>query len=245
MKTIGSKVHLKEVAERLQRVYASGGTEKLFLTINSEVLSKKIRFPVLEYFSKELMEFIPKKNVIKLCDDIVHADEIGSYVIAGKILQVLSEENSSLAFRKAEEYIIKGDKWYVCDIIGERVFGNALLLQPSTTISLMKKLAAHKVNWMVRSVGVATHYATKKGLEKEYCRQMFDILLSLSGSTDFHTKKGIGWAAKTIAKFHPDIIERNNKILNSPQTKQWFRSKVKMGLGRAEYMKQKLQKKNG
>jgi hypothetical protein len=63
---------------------------------------------------------------------------------------------------------------------------------------------------------------------------MFRVLLSLSTTTDFHTKKGVGWAATTVAKFHPDIIARYDEhIQTSADIKQWFKTKLKIGAGRA------------
>lgn len=75
---------------------------------------------------------------------------------------------------------------------------------------------------------------SKKGLKKQYAGGMFLLLLSLSHTTDFHTKKGIGWAAKTVAKFHPDIIEQHREQLETDASiKQWFKTKISIGLGRS------------
>ena len=82
---------------------------------------------------------------------------------------------------------------------------------------------------------MATHYAVKKGLEKEYVEQMFELLLSLATTTDFHTKKGVGWAVKTVAKFHPEIISKYQEQIDADgNVKQWFRTKIKIGLGRTQ-----------
>jgi 3-methyladenine DNA glycosylase AlkD len=112
--------------------------------------------------------------------------------------------------------------------------GHALLTEPKKTIPVFKKLSRHNNAWMVRCVGVATHYAVKKGLQKTYSERMFQILLSLADSKEFHIKKGIGWAAKTVSKFHPDIIHIYKKDINeNPEVKQWFKTKIKIGLGRS------------
>jgi 3-methyladenine DNA glycosylase AlkD len=111
--------------------------------------------------------------------------------------------------------------------------GHALLTVPDATLPVLQRLSQHEDKWIVRSVGVATHYAVKKGLKKKYAEEMFRILLSQASTTEFHTKKGIGWAAKTIAKFHPDIIARyEQQVSNDPTIKQWFKSKIKIGLSR-------------
>lgn len=108
------------------------------------------------------------------------------------------------------------------------------MTEPVKTLPLLKKLAGDENKWLVRCVGVAAHYAIKKGLKKQYVDEMFVLLLSLCNTTDFHTKKGIGWAAKTSAKFHPDIIAKYQlHIERDERVKQWFKTKIKIGLGRS------------
>ncbi len=203
-------------------------TEKLVDT----VLAQKVRFPLLEFSAKQLYSAIPYHQHILLLDSIIAHKTIGGNVIAGIILQLRLKVDFSASLNKAVEYIIAGDEWYVCDIIGERVMGYALLTMPEKTIPFLKKCTKHANKWIVRCVGVATHYAVKKGLKKAYVEEMFRLLLSLSHLTEFHTVKGVGWAAKTIAKFHPDIISRYEMQINSETTRQWFHTKIKIGLGR-------------
>jgi hypothetical protein len=233
LESITHKTELKKIADDLADQFVT--SDKAVAYIHKSVLKKKVKFPLLEYFTCLLFEFIPKKDRIKFLDQITALDEIGSYTIAGKFLQLMYDEQSTAqSFRKAEEYVIKADKWYACDIIGERVFGHALLTNPAKTLPHLKKLASHKDKWMVRTIGVATHYAVKKGLTKTYTEKVFVDLLALSNNTDFHTKKGIGWAAKTTAKFYPDLIKKYHKhIYDNSEVKQWFKTKIKIGLGRA------------
>jgi 3-methyladenine DNA glycosylase AlkD len=168
---------------------------------------------------------------LAVLDRVISLDEIGSYVLAGKILQLRLESNYKQSLSKAVDYIIKGDKWYACDIISERVMGHSLLTTPAKTIPILKKLALNENKWIIRSVGVTAHYAVKKGLSYSNCEKVFKLLLEHSGTTDFHTKKGIGWGAKTTAKFHPEIISKNSdKIYGDTEVKQWFKTKIKIGL---------------
>lgn len=187
---------------------------------------------MLEHAGKILYDDIPVKERITVLDKIISLREVGSYVLAGIILQLGSEKHFKRSIDKAMEYIIAGDEWYVCDIIGERVMGHALLRQPGKTLPALRKMATHDSKWIVRSIGVAGHYAIKKGLEKKYVEEMFLLLLSLGNTTELHTKKGIGWAAKTTAKFYPDIIMKYSAEIEG--TKQWFKTKVKIGLSRKE-----------
>lgn len=158
---------------------------------------------------------------------------IGVNVIAAMVLQDTLRLDFYSSLQKAQEYILLGDAWYVCDIIGERVPGYALLKYPEETLPLLEKMSKDQKVWIVRSVVVAGHYAVKKGLDKIYSERLFQILLRCSEAKDFHVKKGIGWAAKTVAKFHPDIITKYQNQIDSDDTKQWFRTKVKIGLSRS------------
>ncbi len=205
--------------------------EKFIRSVHTGLLRKKIKFPVLEYAAGLLLNTVPDKKQLSFLDKIISLDEIGSYVLAGKILQLRAEKYYSESINKACEYIISGDKWYSCDIISERVMGFSLLKYPIKTIPILRKLALNKNKWIVRSVGVAAHYAVKKGLDKNHTEKVFLLLIENAVTTDFHTKKGIGWGAKTIAKFHPELIKKHHdRIYKDPEVKQWFKTKIKIGL---------------
>ena len=86
---------------------------------------------------------------------------------------------------------------------------------------------------MVRSLGAGAHNAVKNELRKHVVKELFSILMTHSDSTDYQIKRGVGWAAKTIAKFHQDIIQEfMSEIDDKDQTGRWFQSKVEMGLKR-------------
>lgn len=235
MKIINSKKELGVYVQHAINVYQEDGADAFAGVLHEQILKKKVRFPVLEYAARELYHTLPKKQIIPVTDKIVALDETGSYVLAGILLQCMLDTNHKRSIDKAVAYIIQGNEWYVCDIVGERVMGHALLTMPEQTLPLLKKLAKHEDKWIVRCTGVATHYAIKKGLKKQYVAEMFRLLLSLSNTTDFHTKKGIGWAAKTTAKFHPDIVAQYAaQVATDPEVKQWFKTKIKIGLGRSD-----------
>ncbi|HYD20036.1 MAG TPA: DNA alkylation repair protein [Flavipsychrobacter sp.] len=230
MKITSSKAAVADITGNLLETYRLYGAEVFVAELHKLVLKQKVRFPVLEHSAMMLYQAIPAKKLLPLTDKIISLHEIGSYVYAGIILQEHLDTDLKAAISKAMEYIIEGDEWYVCDIIGERVMGYALLTKPGLTIPLLKQMTTHESKWIVRCVGVATHYAVKKGLKKEYVETMFQILLSQAQATEFHTKTGIGWGAKTVAKFHPGIISKHKEQIAG--TKQWFKTKVDIGLSR-------------
>lgn len=233
MSILSSKNTINSILPQLEAAYRKS-EKALIAELKEKILGQKIRFPLLEYLANKLAELIPAKEQPAITDQLVALDEVGSYVIAGMVLQLRLKKHFEESVKKAQEYIIAGDKWYVCDIVGERVIGHALLTQPLKTIPLLKKMAKHDNSWIVRCIGVATHYAIKKGLPGKDAEEVFKLLISLSDTTDFHTKKGIGWAAKTTAKYYPGIIKHYQKQLeNDPEVRQWFKTKVRIGLGRA------------
>ncbi|HLP12707.1 MAG TPA: DNA alkylation repair protein [Flavobacteriales bacterium] len=230
---ISAKSIIKPITESCLAVYHKKGVDALVKTIYTELLTPKIRFPLLEYATHLLCDEIPQKQQLIACQQLIQYRTIGGNVMAGIVLQKYAEKNLRHAFSLAIEYILVGNEWYCCDIIAERVMGAALLKEPENTIALLKKLAKHKADFAVRSIGVATHYAVKKGLKKIHVEEMFNLLLLLANASEFHTKTGIGWGAKTCAKFHPDIIKKyRDEINDEEKTKQWFRTKVNIGLGR-------------
>lgn len=235
MSIITSKLVVKSIIDKGLEKYDTGIEKNFIQYLHKELLQKKVKYPVLEYATQLLFERISFNEQIKILDAIMHLHENGSSVIVGKMLQFRLDKGIPAAIEKACEYIILDDVWYACDTIGERVMGHALLTQPEKTIPILKRLAGHENKWLVRSVGVATHYATKKGLKKIFADEMFLLLFSLAHVTEFHTKTGIGWGAKTIVKFHPDIYKKyKSKIEESKTVRPWFKTKIKIGLGRSE-----------
>ncbi len=88
---------------------------------------------------------------------------------------------------------------------------------------------------MQRAVGIATHYATKKGLRQEDVALLFNLLLPLAISRQMHVKKGVGWAFKTIAKFHPELVRpRLDGVLADTAVTPWCKNKLKIGLSMAD-----------
>ncbi|MCD6010688.1 MAG: alkylation repair protein [Flavipsychrobacter sp.] len=230
---ITSKAEASPLVVRALTTYHYSGRDAFIRAVHDTILKRKIRYPILEYMAQEFYDSITEIDLINIADGIIALQQNGSEVIAGKMLQLRLDEHYEECINKAAEYIMLGSNWLPCDTMGERVFGHALFTDPKKTIPVLKRLAKHENKWIVRSVGVAVHYAVKKGLMKAGAEEMFRLLLSLADTTDFHTKKGIGWAAKTTAKFHPDIIMKYTVQLEQPEIKQWFKTKIKIGSGRA------------
>ncbi len=230
-----------EIRNRLSKCLLESDLDDLasfVKALHAEILVRKVKFPHLEFCGERLFESIPENKQVRLCILIDKLDTIGGNVITATILKLRLPKHFLESLEVSTRFIARSKDWYVTDIIGERVFGNAILTNPSRAIEYLKSLSQHPVNWVVRSIGPGVHFAIKRGANEEVVSEMFNLLLSLASATDYHIKTGIGWAAKTTAKFHPGIIEKYEKeIQNKDSVGQWFRGKVKIGLSRNQYAK--------
>lgn len=238
MRLISRKSEIKEILEHCFFEYNSKGLEKFVYAIHSLILSNKVKFPILEYCGETIYKILPENQHILFCDKIQSLKTEGGNVLLGIMLQKRLDIDFTQAMEKATAYVADADIWYVCDIIGERVYGVSLLHQPEKTIPKLIKLSKHNTNWVVRALGAGTHYAVKKGLNKNDVKRMFELLLSMANAKDKEIKQGVGWAAKTTAWFHPDIIELyKTDIENTEEVAHWFRKKIEIGLNRNNYAK--------
>lgn len=238
MRKITRKSEIKEIVEKCINKYRLEGLESCVKEVNETILSNRVKFPLLEFCAETLYEELAEEEHISFCDKIEALKTEGGNVLLGKILQKRLPNHFEESIQRAVAYIANADTWYVCDIIGERVFGYSLLHEPVKTIPEIKKLSNHETNWVIRSLGAGTHYAIKKGLGKKDVETMFNILLSMANTKDKEIRQGVGWAAKTTAKFHPEIIDfYKSKIENTEEVANWFRKKIEIGLTRYNYAK--------
>lgn len=240
MESITRKPIIKAFVEHSLDEYKKHGFEALIDQLCEDILYKKVKFPLLEYAAHLYFENIEDEFQLIFCDLLESKKLEGGNVILGIMLQQRLEFHYSTSITKTVEYVSGADIWYVCDIIGERVFGHALLHHFPKAILDYKKLVKHDSHWVIRSMGAGAHLSIKWGLEKDQVREVFKILLKAASLKDKEIRQGIGWAAKTTAKFHPEIIQEFRKqIDNEELVANWFRTKVRIGLERHEYLKNK------
>lgn len=235
MDTITRKSDLKLILENCSDLYQSEGLDSLVDGVFQQVLSLKVKFPLLEYAASEFFELIPEDEHLVFCDAIESLNTIGGNVILGIILQKRLKKHFEESFQKAAQYISNSEEWYVSDLIGERVFGYGLLTDSEKALPLIRSYAFHENNMVQRSTGAGMHYAIKKGLKKEFAKPVFELLLSKASIRDYQAKRGIGWAAKTMSKFHPDLVNQYSDQITAKATGQWFRTKVNIGLARYKH----------
>ena len=150
----------------------------------------KVKFPLLEFCAHELSRFIPSNEQVSFCDKVHALKTEGGNVILGIMLQNRLSFFYNESIAKAVDYISVADIWYVCDIIGERVFGFALLNYTEKTILSVRTLSLHNSNWVIRSLGAGIHYAIKKGLDKEFVKILFRLLLTMAKTNDKEIRQG-------------------------------------------------------
>lgn len=232
------KSDVYELLEPCILAYHQNGISASVDHFSKRILNRRVKFPLLEFCAHQLSENIHENEQLSFCDQIEALKTEGGNVILGIMLQNRLKNHFQESIEKATEYTSKADIWYVCDLIGERVFGHALLHHPAKTIQQLHKLSNHPKNWVVRSIGAGIHYAVKKGMDQKNTTSTFLILLSKANSKDKEIRQGIGWAAKTTARFHPTIIEQYHLEINDQEkVANWFRKKISIGLERHQYAK--------
>lgn len=227
IKTITAKFVVNEDIESISIICKRADISLMADWLDLHYLMHKVKFPILEYLTSFFYEKLSESQLIALLDEIIFRDRIGSYVVAGKALQMHYDQNPELVLRKVKEYMILGDKWYSCDLMGERVFGHAMLIDFENVFPAIKKASMHESIWVVRAVGTGIHYATKKGLHAAAVEDLFDLLCEQRHRMEFHVKKGMGWAVKTVCKFYPEMVRSKKSIW--ADAAQWFLTKIDKG----------------
>lgn len=177
------------------------------------ILDQKVSFVKLDLLGEEIgkaavgMSEIKRERLLKLCDEIIEYDAMGGYVIVGQALNWLLATDYEKVMKKTREYIIAGDVWYVCDILGERSYGMALIKYFDQSIPWMKNFLEDENLWVKRSVGVAIHFFSKRVPdESAKTKRLLKLVEPYMEVKQKDVVKGIGWGLKTIGKYHPDLL---------------------------------------
>lgn len=226
---LNRKIVTTDLAPRLLQAYQTD-RPNFWQRLDTEVLARKIRFPLLEYLGELLFAGIPSAAHFEFCDQLFARHTIGGNVLIGTILRLHLPDSLDFCLDKTKDYLIEGDVWYVCDILSERVPGRALLQDFDRTFERFQTDFIHHENgWIRRSPGVAAHLAVKRGLAAPQVERYLDWALSLGNSTDDYIRTGIGWSVKTVARFHGDLI-RSKNVLDNPDIGSWMKRKIEIGL---------------
>lgn len=239
IKTYTRKADLNPIIEKCLNTYQQKGVVAFFDQFQREILVHRVKFPLLEYTAKTVFKVMPFADQDELIRLIIAHKTIGGNVIIGILLQLQLSKDFVYAFETARAAIADADEWYVCDIIGERVFGVGLLINFDESLTYYRKFGGDESFWVRRSLGAGGHYAIKKGLSAADTEKLFLLLVDLSDTQNQQVKQGVGWAAKTTAKFHPQIIEKYQHLIQPNKVPNWFLKKIEIGLNRHAYAARK------
>ena len=231
--TITRKSDIKPLIAAAQAHYAPGDPTELANWCLSHILCHRVKFPLLEYTAVQFSTFLPRQEQHTFITALFGRAEHGSSVIIGKLLQLWLPDDLSGAFDLASQTITSGDTWYHCDHIGERVYGHGLLTQTKEALPLLTNTLKNGDEWNQRAVGVAAHYSTKKGLEVEKVTAVLNLLLTRANTNSYEVQRGVGWGLKTIAKFHPDLMQATLGKLPPSAIATPIRRKIETGLATA------------
>ena len=181
----------------------------IFSDLFKPILEKKCPFSKLDLIGRNLGLNLKDKPelLIKGFDILIESNKMGSYVIVSQGLSQLMPENIDLIMEKSRQYMTYGDKWYVCDIFGERSIGMSLVNHFDITLPWIEKYLQDENKWIRRSAGVSIHFFSKRILDrKERTLILLNILEPHIEEKQIDIVKGIGWGLKTIGKYHPEVL---------------------------------------
>ena len=201
-----------------------------YTMLDERLLQQRISFPHLEFVGAECYRELGPEAALELAEWLVERNAMGGYVIAAMVLQLHLPVDRPLSWERCADYMVRGNEWYTCDILAERVFGQSLLQAFEPTVANLEQCQQHPNDWVQRSVGVAVHLAAKRAIDTTQARRLMDLCMKQATSKSFHVKKGCGWGIETIAKFFPEVAEDYRvAILDDPRVNAWNKWKLKMG----------------
>ncbi|MGC1122987.1 MAG: DNA alkylation repair protein [Candidatus Methanofastidiosia archaeon] len=175
------------------------------------VLDEKCPFSRLDLLGKRIGQagVDEHEKFLAAFDEITEYNAMGSYVIVGQALIWFLPSHLESVMKKSREYIIKGDTWYVCDIIGERSLGYAVVNHFDEILPWLERFLNDENRWVKRSAGVAIHFFSKRVVDQpEKTQKLLHMLEPHITEKQIDVVKGIGWGLKTIGRHHPDLLVR-------------------------------------
>jgi hypothetical protein len=135
---------------------------------------------------------------------------MGGWVVIGGCLGQQLDRDLAGALDRCRGLIVQGAKWYVTDILAERVPGPALLREFSVTLDLLEPWVADENPWVRRALGVAVHHWGKRSRgavsEVHHAEALLGFIEPLFSEWDWDAVKGIALGLKTIGRFYPEVM---------------------------------------
>ena len=136
-KTITSFKSLSPDLERALELWKNNEAQAAWDILEQQVLLHRVKFPILEKVAIQIKAHLDEVQLEALYTRLAKAKHESCYPVIGKLLQLELSQDLKPIYRKAIKHIIEGDKWYVCDIISERVY----LPPPTLSLQTLNYLA--------------------------------------------------------------------------------------------------------
>jgi hypothetical protein len=170
--------------------------------------AQRTPFPLLECIG-DTLAMAPDEAVDGFLDHIASERNEGGWVVIGSALGTRLGRNPADVFAQCRDFVVRGDVWYVADILGERVPGPALLADFDHSLALLTSWREDPDRWVRRAAGVAIHFWAKRvrGAPGTHARarELLGFLEPVFEEHDPDAIKGLAWGLKTLGKYYPDL----------------------------------------
>jgi hypothetical protein len=177
----------------------------------SPVLTERIPFRTLDRIGEQIGAGpIPPTRVF--LRSVAQLDVLGGWPVIGSALAQQIDRDPQGTLRACRDFIVGGGKWFITDILAERVLGRALTSGFEANLARLVSWRQDPDRWVRRAVGVGIHSWAKwsrgaVGLEPQVVA-LLGFLEPLFVERELDAVKGIGWGLKTIGRFYPDRLAR-------------------------------------
>jgi 3-methyladenine DNA glycosylase AlkD len=172
-------------------------------------ITTRTSFRLLDIIAVQLAN-VPWEATVSLLEKITATHLEGGWVVVATALATRLESEMRDSLKRAADNIRQGDAWYVTDIFGERVVGQALVSDLDAAMQLISNWRQDDDMRIRRSVGVGAHFWIKRAHgNPDQAPQAVHLLEFLSPMLEdraMDVVKGVGWPLKTMGKYYPDIL---------------------------------------
>lgn len=151
----------------------------------------------------------PLRLTAPLLSALAATGHMGSWPVLGSVLSRSLRAGLEEPLHFARHFICGAQVWYVTDILGERVAGQALVLDLMGGMPLLTPWQVDACPWVRRALGVAGHFWAKRcatSASGADVRLLLEFLSPSLQERDIDAAKGIGWALKTLGRYRPDLV---------------------------------------
>lgn len=205
---LASKERLRQLAQGFATQASQNRPETAAQTLTS-LLKTKCPFSKLDQLGT-LIGTHAKNNpqtFLYAFDRVIDQGTMGGFVVVGEALVSVLEADFEAALHRSRSYIIKGNAWYVCDIIGERSIGKATVKYFDRTLPFLRCFLEDDNLWVKRSAGIAVHFFAKRVRDDPVkVSALLSLLEPYIEERRVDVVKGIGWGLKTIGRNYSDIL---------------------------------------